>query len=122
MSDPVPATRDITIYQGDTYTLQFRVRNLNTDGTPGTYVDLTGCTPKAQIRTSTSATTVLAEFTATLADQTTTPGGVTLSLTAAQTAALTYGTAVWDAQVTYPSTAVQTFLQGKVTLIYEVTR
>lgn len=122
MADATPAVRDITIYQGDTYTLQFRVRAQNTDGTPGAYIDLTGATPKAQLRSAPQSTTVIAEFAATLDNQTTNTGGVTLTLTAAQTAALTYDSMAWDAQVTYPSGTVTTYLRGKATLLYEVTR
>lgn len=124
MGDATPAVRDITIYQGDTYSLTFRVRSRNTDGTAGAYLDLTGCTPKAQLRTAPSSTSVVAEFTATLLNQAdvNTRGGVTISLSHAQTTALTYDSMAWDVQLTYPTGDVQTFLRGKAILIYEVTR
>jgi hypothetical protein len=118
-----PATYDLTLYQGDDRKLTFRLREQNEDLTPGAYIDLTGSTPKAQIRATPEDPTVAAEFTATLLDQTTTPGGVQLVLTGAQTAALdpaiTYS---WDVQVENPATEVQTYLRGSVTVEAQVTR
>lgn len=116
-----PGTHDLDIYKGDSFELFFRIRETDVNGDPAGYVNLTGRVPKAQIRASASSGTVLAEFTAALADQTTAPGGVLLTLTPAQTAALTNG--VWDVQLTTTATGdTKTYLRGTVTVTDEVTR
>lgn len=128
-----PGTQDITIYQGDDYELFFRVRALVWDPdanggaggyVPGDYVDLTGFTPKAQIRPSAGSATLLAEFTATLANQTDpdTKGGVYLTLDSAETTDLPTTGGKWDVQLTEDATLkVQTYLRGSVTVTAEVT-
>jgi hypothetical protein len=84
----------------------------------GVYLDLTGCTPKSQVKDSVGGTLIV-EFVADLADQTTTPGGVLLSLD--HTAATGVANGVWDFQVTYPDGSVYTYLYGTVTVTGEVT-
>lgn len=116
-----PATQNIEIYKGDTFQLFFRIRNRLPNGDPGDYVNLTGQTPKAQIRATEATASVLAEFTATLGDQTTFPGSVLLELSAATTTSLASG-GVWDVQLTNGSGQVRTYLKGQVTLLPEVTR
>lgn len=108
---------DITIYQGDDFEFQFRVRDASRN-----YLDLTGSVPAAQIRASTLSDVVLADFDAQLADQAVSPGLVTLSLTSLQTAALDTGTKVWDVQITDPDGKVTTYLFGAVTIKPQVTR
>lgn len=118
----MPAPFDIQIYRGDRYSLFYQVRNKNPDGTAGAYVDLTGRTPKAQIRSTEDSPTVLAEFTATLANQTLFPGGVLLVLPSSVTTALSFSTARWDAQVADALGEPTTFLAGVATLIKDVTK
>ena len=117
-----PATHNIEIYKGDTYTKFIRIRSKDENGDPGPYVDLTGATPKAQIRLNEDDTEVKAEFTATLGNQTTFPGSINLLLTATQTRALTAVNHVWDMEVTHADGSVRTYLKGSVTVIKEVTR
>lgn len=122
-----PASQDLEIYQGDTFTFFFRLRNRVWDEETqtyigGTYIDLTNYTGKAQIRATADDPTVLQELTVTLANQATLPGGVLVSLTAAQTAALPTTGGVWDVQLTSPTSEVQTFIAGRVTVTREVTR
>lgn len=120
----VPPDYDLTLYEGDSVSFSFRARSRTSTGGPGPYYDLTGCTPKAQIRFSEDDETVVAEFTAVLGDQTDSDekGMVKLSLTSAQITDWAAEEAVWDAQVTWPDGRVQTFLKGKVTVVKEVTR
>lgn len=117
-----PATLDIEVYKGDDFSVFFRVRELNQDQTPGAYVNLTGGTGKAQVRQTEDNANVEAEFTVTLSNQTTTPGGVLCELSSAQTSAFAFTTGVWDVQVTGADSKVKTYLKGKVTVIKEVTR
>lgn len=111
----LPSEKNISLYQGDTFELLFRLKS----GT--SYVDLTGATPTAQIRASADAASPIISFTAALTDQTATPGGVMLTLSAAQTSGLT-ANGVWDVQLAYPDGSVKTYLKGTVTVVKEVTR
>lgn len=121
----IPANLDITIYRGDDFSLVFRMR----DSVTGTYTNLTGYAAGAQIRPETLSETILATFTATVLDQTATPGGVRLTLTPTQTAGLPLSGGVWDVEVydlpvgTAPGrNSVRTPLAGTVTVLPEVTR
>lgn len=116
-----PATFDISIYQGDSYDLFFRVKARNALGDM-VYQDLTGATGKAQVRADKTTATVAAEFTCTLSNQSTTPGGMLLHLAPAATTGLTITAGVWDCQITYSNGDVKTVLAGNVTVTKEVTR
>ena len=124
-----PAQYDIQVYRGDYFELTLRLRGGELVGegyVPGDYMDLTGWTPKAEIRTNEDASTPLASFTCQLLDQTQTGsvGGVYLFLPSAQSALLQVPTAVWDIQIADDSTPprVFTYLRGKVTVTKDVTR
>lgn len=117
----VPAPFDISVYQGDSFDLLLRIKVRDTSGTL-IYQDLTGATAKAQIRATASSSTVLAEFSCSLTNQSTLPGGVLIRLTNAQTTAINADVGVYDAEVTYANGDRHTFISGKVTFIKEVTR
>lgn len=117
----IPAVLNITITRGDTCEVFFRVRSKNANGTPGEYINLTGNTAKSQVRATVKAVVISAEFTCTLTDQVTIPGGVLLRLTPIQTAAIIEDTAVWDVQLT-TATDNYTYLSGVVTIRDDVTR
>jgi hypothetical protein len=118
----LPANKNISIYKGDTYILTFRLRTRDQYGNPSSYVDLTGCEGKAQIRKTEADAAIVAEFEVTLANQSTEPGKVTLKLTPEQTAVAALDSGVWDVQITFPDGEVRTYLRGSVTAIKEVTR
>lgn len=113
----LPVSKNITVYQGDTFDLVFRLRNPDTSEGPGSYIDLTGCTAKAQVRSTEIDPTVLAEFTPTVDGVN---GQVSLRLSSTQTAGLAAG--VWDVQLTFPDGTIKTYLKGTVTVVKEVTR
>lgn len=122
-----PVTRTIEVYQGDTFHFYFRIRKKVWDTNAQQYVasdylDLTGSTVLAQIRESAISGTVLATFTATLSNQTTTPGGILLALTPALTAALPATGGVWDVQVTNTASEVRTYINGVVNVYLQVSR
>lgn len=114
----LPAPRDLTLYQGDTFAMTVGLKDKTVDGLAGNPVNLTGCTARAQIRATTAATTVLAEFACTIT--TPTAGKIDLELTPAQTATLVSG--VWDLQITFPDSRVYTVAAGALTTVAEVTR
>jgi hypothetical protein len=107
----LPAAVDLLLYAGDDFRIVIDV----TDGADAP-VDLTGHTPKAQIRATTDAAAPLVAFAATVA-----ANAVTLVLTSVQTTALP-ATAVWDVQLTDPAAVVTTLAYGKVSTTPEVTR
>lgn len=121
-----PAQCDIQVYRGDYFEMTLRLRSgtVTAGGyTPGPYLNLTGWTPKAEIRANQDAPGApLATFTAEILDQTDIPGGVHLSLPTAQSAALSVATAVWDVQLTDTQARVYTYLRGAVTVTKDVTR
>lgn len=114
----VPIATDLTIYQGDSFDDPWQLQDAS-----GAAFNLTGLTGKAQIRPTAASSTVLAEFVVTLMNQVSVPGGFTLSLTPAQTAALSPGTAVWDVQFSNAGgTVIETYMAGAVTVVEQVTR
>ncbi len=114
----IPANYPITIFQGDDFDLIFRVKNDD-----GVYIDLTGFFPVAQIRETTDSPDILAQFNATLSNQTVSPGGVILTLTPQQTEELPRTGGVWDVQLENSiRTEIRTYLAGRVTVLEQVTR
>ena len=109
------ATRDITIYQGDTYG---HVITITDDATPPVATDVTGRTFAAQLRRYADSTTIAATFAVDMTDAAT--GIVQLSLTATQTAALT-GPYAFDVHMITGS-SVLTLFAGECLVTAEVTR
>jgi hypothetical protein len=105
---------DLKIDQGATLVLEIECHN-----DLGQPMDLTGYTAQAQVRYRHSDAGPAAVFSATLNE---TPGLVSLSLGAAQTAALAKPFGVWDCELTGPGGVVQRLAEGKVTISPEVTR
>lgn len=114
-----PAVKNLVIYQGDSFDFWFRLRVKNSD--PVQYVDLTGYTGLAQIRADEDSPDVIAEFTVEITDQTVTLGRVNVSLTPAQTTALTDIPMMWDIELTGP-TGNHTYMKGAVQLVKQVSR
>lgn len=109
----MPATRDLTMYQGDTYEHELTVTD---DADPPVALDLSTGTWRAQVRKHAQATSVLASF---AVDDTDAANGVLfLTLTPEQTAALP-SNCTWDLEDTV---AGVTYLRGAVTVEREVTR
>lgn len=120
-----PAPKDLTIYQGDSFDLLVRVKGRNAATGVMEYLNLTGVTPKAQVRANEAATQVLAEITCTITDQVATPGGVLLHLDPAITQTIALTTTQkhkWDLQLQWSATEVRTVLKGNVSVESDVTR
>lgn len=115
----LPASRNLTIYAGDTFEMSVRLREKTVDGLPGNPVNLAGCTPKSQIRATEDSSTVIAEFSCAL-DTDPTTGIINVSLAASTTATLVGG--VWDLQLTFPDGKIRTYVKGNVSVQKEVTR
>lgn len=118
----IPAKQDISFTRGDTVSIYMRVKGRNPDGTAGPYYNLTGATAKSQIRSTAISEVVSAEFACVVDNQTLRPGGVLLTLTATQSAAVIIDKGVWDFQVTEANGEVSTYVGGAVTILGDVTR
>jgi len=115
-----PAKVRLQLLQGQTYHQVFTWRA----GTPPAPVDLTGCSALMHVRASVGAPAVLLELSTTngriaLGGE---AGTITLALSAAETAALTFASAVYDLEITHPGGQVRRLLQGAVAVSPEVTR
>lgn len=85
-------------------------------------VDLTGATARMQIRAQLGGAVLLELTTENGALAITGLGTITRTLSAAQTAALTWTDGVYDLEVQFPDGTVQRYMQGAVTVGPEVTR
>ena len=108
------ATRDITVYQGDTYAHELRIKNSS-----NAVINITSRVYTGQIRKKRNSDSIAATFTSSITDAAN--GVVILSLTPASTANVPAGTYVYDFQETNGST-VTTLITGIVTVIGEVSR
>jgi hypothetical protein len=101
------------IYQGDDYAGVVTVLDSN-----GAAVDLTGYTPKAQIRLGPADhNPVVVDITTSLV----LPNMVSLSIPHSMTTTLN-GNYVWDFQLTASDSTIETLLAGGVVVTLEVTR
>lgn len=116
----LPAQVDFTIQQGSNWSRTITLRNED-----GTLFDLTGYAVRMQAREELSDTVTVISSTATVPNITiaiSIPlGTVTLSMTAAQTAALLFNSARYDIEFVI-GTVVYRFFQGTIVLSKEVTR
>ncbi len=110
----------LTIEQGATFSQPITWKA----GNPAAPVDLTGCTARMQIRPTIPSSTVYASLTTENGGITLggTAGTVLLTMTAVQTAALGFTTAVYDVEVAWADGTVRRIVYGPVTLSPEVTR
>lgn len=122
------STYNFTINQGDDWSIKLVIKDSN-----GLAIDLTGYTFQGQMREKYDASTIIASFTATLANQITNPGEVTLSLTNVQTSAIPTLPAtakdkrplteyIYDVEQTDVSLKKTRILEGFIKVSPEVTR
>jgi hypothetical protein len=105
---------DIKIEQGATFSLPITVQDSS-----GSVIDLTGATPRGQLRLNYASPRALATF---AVSGSMSLGTFTCSLTPETTAALPAGNAVYDVEIAYSATSVDRLLEGTVTISPEVTR
>lgn len=111
-SEAMPKNNDLIIYKGDYVELFVTVKDA-----AGVALDLTGTTPKAQLKKSYSDSSPV-DFTCSLTGVT---GQVRIFLSSATAATLTPGDYIWDFQITNSSSQTRTYLAGDVTVLNEVT-
>lgn len=114
------ATMDLSINQGTTYRQQMVWKA----GTPPTPVDLTGCQAKMQVKASSSSTTVLLELSTTNGGIVLggTTGTITLFLSAAASAALSFNFGAYDLQITLSNGDITKVTKGSFTIIQGITK
>lgn len=112
-----PARIDLTIYQGATF------RKVLVWKSNDVAIDITSYTARMQIRENIDSTNPLIELTTENGriDITGVEGKIELTIAATDTAALTFGDAVYDLELVNGS-VVYRFCRGKVKLSREVTR
>ena len=108
------ATRDISIYQGDTYAHELRIKD-----SANANVNITSRTYTGQIRKKRNSDTINATFTSSITNASN--GIVILSLSAASTANIAAGTYVYDFQETNGAT-ITTLITGSCIVVGEVSR
>jgi hypothetical protein len=108
------ASRDISIYQGDTYAHELRIKD-----SANANVNITSRTYTGQIRKKRNSDTINATFTSNITNAAN--GIVILSLTAADTANIASGTYVYDFQETNGAT-ITTLITGSCIVVGEVSR
>lgn len=116
-----PASIDLTVYQGSTFSRVFQWKS----GNPSVPVNLTGYTARMQIRERVNSPTSLISLTTennriviTNAPQ----GTFELRISDADTSSLNFKNAVYDLEFVSPTGFVRRLFEGSVTLSPEVTR
>jgi len=107
-------SRDISIYQGDTYVHELRLKN-----NANTAINITSRTYSGQIRKKRNSDTIAATFSSEITSAAN--GIVVMTLTSSNTANIAAGSYVYDFQETNGST-VTTLITGVVTVVGEVSR
>jgi hypothetical protein len=109
-------TYDFTLLQGETWELYVTVMDPDT---PASALDLTGYAVRCQFRVKPGASTLIEEPLAAVSNAAS--GIISLSLTAAETAAINHPHFYYDVEVESPAGRVIRVLMGHVTLDREVT-
>jgi hypothetical protein len=119
----MPGKLNLKINRGETFRHILKWQDANE-----TPIDLTGYTARMHIRSSIDAPTTLLELTTSnnkISFPNALEGEILLKLTAAETAALTWDTGVYDLELVILVSAVEEvtrLVEGKVTVTKEVTR
>jgi hypothetical protein len=109
---------DITIEQGSGFSLP-----LTYEAPEGSFVDFTGSTARLHVRSKYGATETLIELnTENGGIELTEDGEITLSVSAEDTAALTFSRGVYDLEIVPPAGEPYKIIKGNVFLKREVTR
>lgn len=113
------ATYNFSIDQGTTVSIQWAYRTA-----ANAVIDLTSYTARLQARPTVSSAVTVMDCTTANGQLVVTgaTGVVTLSLTATQSAALDFNSAVYDLEIVSPAGVVTRLVQGTITLSREVTR
>lgn len=115
--------RKLLIKQGSTFDDLVTIK-LGATVDTATPMDLTGCTARTQLRSAIDSDTVLLELTTENGGMELggTAGTVRYFMSATDTAAIDWDTAVYDTEIVFPGGIVQRKFNGTVSVSKEVTR
>ena len=115
-----PGRYDMTVYQGANFDITLTWET----GDPATAVNLTGYTGRMQLRPSVDSPTTTLSLTTSNGRMALggSAGTIALTISAADTAALSAGYYVYDLELVSPGTVVTRLVEGRVTVSAEVTR
>lgn len=114
----IPASYNLTLYQGDEFSMTLRLRLAD-----ATLENLTGKIATGQVRALASDAAPMATFTCTVSNQVTNPGEIVILLPVTESAKLLAGNGVFDIQTANADgTGVNTRIGGKVVIRPQVTR
>jgi len=105
---------DFTLEQGTTFSREITVQD------SGSAMNLTGYTPRMQMRSTHDSSTIALTFTASVSNAV--QGKIQLSATDSATSAVEEGIYVYDLEIESSSSGVTRLMEGKVTVTPEVTR
>ena len=109
-----PQQLALVVYRGDSYVWKF---TLFTDAAKTQPLDLTGATAKAEVRASSGSAVLL-----TLGTAITVPNIIDVTLSAAESKAITFASAKWDLQLTWAAgNTVKTVVAGAVNVEQDIT-
>ena len=112
-STALPSNSDLVVYKGDYVEILLTLKD-----SVGAPIDLTGATPRAQLKSDYSDRQPK-EFNCTVTDAL--AGKVRVFLSSAVTSELLPGSFIWDFQITSADGNTRTYLAGDVTVYNEVT-
>lgn len=116
-----PAHLDLTVYKGSTYSKLIQWKT----GNPAVGVDLSGCTARMQIRRTINDPIVQSSLTTENGGITIyapTEGKLRIDITATQSTAYQFTSAVYDLEIVYTDGTVYRIIEGCFAAIPEVTR
>ena len=105
---------DFTLEQGTTFSREITVQD------SGSAMNLTGYTPRMQMRSTHDSSTIALTFTATVSNAA--QGKISLSATDTLTSAVEEGIYVYDLEIESSGGTVTRLMEGNVTVTPEVTR
>ena len=105
---------DFTLEQGTTFSREITVQD------SASAMNLTGYTPRMQMRSTHDSSTIALTFTASVSNAA--QGKIQLSATDTLTAAVEEGMYVYDLEIESSSSGVTRLMEGKITVTPEVTR
>lgn len=113
----VPGTLDITAAQGKTWSISITVRDAN-----NALINFTGYSATWQVRSNAASTAPILSLTVGSGITLNSVGVITLTASAAQTAAIAASTYVHELELTDPSGNKPPFLAGLLQVISEIVR
>lgn len=122
----IPERKNLECRIGDTFIMTFFFNGEPTDPTDplsGVALDMTGWTPRMQVRRRPKTDPAIADWVSSYwTTDDAASGEMVMEVPAAETAVLTPGVYSYDVQLTHSDGEVLTFAEGKFSIVWDVTR